>query len=716
MSPPSARARVLAVALVGLAGVGHAANYSQLWLTYTPLSPSMIAALNYTHLVCGSGGNASAGAAPRAAAPLDVACDELQAGLGAMMGANLTLGAGPRAPGGRAVVVSVAGALAPAWPPQPALDAYAISVGADGTTTVSSASATGALYGAWRLLSLAQRESPALLAPGVAEASAPGAALRVWNLWDNLDGSVERGYAGASILYPLARADARRVRDYARLLASVGINALVVDNVNACGAGNAALLASANLAALAPLAAAFYAVGIHVLLTPCWTSPAGVGGLNSSDPRDARVAAWWARKALEAAAVLPAGAFRGFLFKGDTEGQPGPADDNMTELEGANALARLVAPAGAVVVWRAFSHPPGGRDLPVDQALFQFQRFAGWDGATEPNVVLQTKNGPFDFQVREPVHALFGALPRVNVILELEVTLEYLGQNRHALALPPQWASYLGFDLGAPPPRARAAAADTTLAGVVSRGALSGIAGVSNLGASADWAGSPLSTANTFGFGRLAWAPAAPAAAPLEEWARLCFARSAPGAPEALVALLADTWAAYENFTASLGWGFAAGGDHYEMDPAARVDYTNASATRVGYARGAPGAYGSMYNAAQAAAFTSLDDCPEELLLAFHNVPYGHALRGARYGGLSVLEWIRASHAAGAAASAGFARQWAALEGRLNVSAFAVAGQTEADVFAAVAATLAAAATDAARFADTVVGYFDNLTAGAGSA
>jgi alpha-glucuronidase len=491
-----------------------------------------------------------------------------------------------------------------------------------------------------------------------------------------------------------------------------------VDNVNACGAGNEALLASANLAALAPLAAEFYAVGIHVLLTPCWTSPATVGGLNSSDPRDARVAAWWAAKAREAAATLPAGAFRGLLFKGDTEGQPGPADDNMTELEGANTLARLVAPVGAIVVWRAFSHPPGGRDLPVDQALFQFERFAGWNGATEDNVVLQTKNGPFDFQLREPVHALFGRLPRVNVILELEVTLEYAGQNKHAVALSPQWASYLAFDLGAPPAAAGAplppsGPVDTTLAGVIGRGTYSGIAGVSNIGADANWAGLLLSTANTFSFGRLAWDPKAPPLAALTEWALLSFAGSAPGAPEAVVALLADTWEAYENFTASLGWGFVCGGDHYEMDPALREDYHNASATHVGYARGAPGGYAGAYNGPVAAAFQSVDACPEELLLAFHNVPYNHTLKGARYGGLSVLGWIRASHAAGAASSAGFARQWAALAGRLNVSAFAVGGQTEGAVFAAASATLVAAAADAARFAGIVVGFFDNKTAGA---
>jgi alpha-glucuronidase len=175
---------------------------------------------------------------------------------------------------------------------------------------------------------------------------------------------------------------------------------------------------------------------------------------------------------------------------------------------------------------------------------------------------------------------------------------------------------------------------------------------------------------------------------------------------------MADSWEAYENFTASLGWGFVCAGDHYHMDPKLRVDYTNASATRIGYARGAPGAYGSVYHAAPAAAFTSLTACPEEQLLAFHNVPYTHVLRGARYGGLTVLGWINASHAAGARTSAGFVERWGALQGQLRLTAFAVGGDTEEDVFAAVTQRLEAAAADAAMFAQNITDYFAKLVGG----
>jgi alpha-glucuronidase len=234
-----------------------------------------------------------------------------------------------------------------------------------------------------------------------------------------MDGTIARGI-DSSVLYPLANVSAARVADFARLLSSLGINALSLSNVNACHQGDEALLAPATLAQLAPIARALHAIGIHAFLVPCWSSPQYVGGLNSSDPRDARVTAWWRDSIDRIQAAFGGGVFRGFLFKGDTEGEPGPEMYNMTEQQGANYFGELLNRTGCLAIWRAFSHPPGGHNMPLDQALFQFQRFAGWDAQTQPNVVLQIKNGPYDFQVREPVHALFGALPRTSLILELE--------------------------------------------------------------------------------------------------------------------------------------------------------------------------------------------------------------------------------------------------------------------------------------------------------
>jgi alpha-glucuronidase len=701
-------ASVSCVARVTAAPEGGAGGppYSQLWLSYAPVSSAFRTALGLSSITCDAGDSTL----------LQTACAELRRGLCSMLQTNLSSADGGRA-GGAAVTVAVeaGGSGAPVWPPSPSLEGFSIVRAASGGISISARAAHGALNGAWRLLRLVQGESPALLAAGVVEASAPASPLRMWQLWDNMDGTIARGI-GSSVLYPLANVSAARVADFARLLSSLGINALSLSNVNACHQGNEALLASATLAQLAPIVRALHAFGIHAFLVPCWSSPQYVGGLNSSDPRDARVTAWWRDSIDRIQAAFGGGVFRGFLFKGDTEGEPGPEMYNMTEQQGANYFGELLNRTGCLAIWRAFSHPPGGHNMPLDQALFQFQRFAGWDAQTQPNVVLQIKNGPYDFQVREPVHALFGALPRTSLILELEALPEYVGQNTHVTSLPVQWAEYLSFDLGAPPGAAGpCAATPTTLAGVVSGGPFcnpySGMAGVSNFGSDGNWTRHILNGANTFGLGRLAWAPTLSPTAVLAEWVSAAMPGSAPPAVGALVTLLEDSWEAYENFTASLGWGFVCATDHYHMNMRlpSNVDYHNASATRVGYARGAPGAYGSMYNAAAAAAFTSLNACPEELLLSFHNVPYTHALRGARYGGLSVLGWINASHAAGARTSAGFVERWRALEGQLRLAAFAVGGDSEADVFAHVTQRLQAAAVDAAMFAHNVTEYFAEL-------
>ena len=243
-------------------------NYSQLWLSYAPVSAAFSARIAWTQLDCGGGSGGGVDG------PLPRACAELQRGLSEMLGRKLSVSdaAGAAAAGAAAVLrVQLTGEseLAPVWPPRPALEGFSLITFANASAAISSRSAQGALYGAFRLLHLVQREDVALLAPpGVVEASSPSAPLRMWNLWDNMDSSVERGYAGPSVVYPLARADPQRMADFARLLSSVGINAIVWDNVNACGNGNELLLASSNLRALAPFAAHFHAFGIHSLVRP----------------------------------------------------------------------------------------------------------------------------------------------------------------------------------------------------------------------------------------------------------------------------------------------------------------------------------------------------------------------------------------------------------------------------------------------------------------
>ena len=457
-----------------------------LWLNYArPVSSSFSAAF----------GAISTLSCPNHTAfePTGRACQELSDGFAGMLGRRPALVAqdaseyrGGKGGGGPGTVTLVAAptadspamaaapfvAMAP-WPPEPEAEGWVLegSSRAPGGITVTSRSGAGVLYGAFRLLHLVRREAQELLVgegegegvgpgvgvPGGTKAaagnppgappmappwirSAPASPLRAWNLWDNRDRSVERGYAGKSVFQyeKLPETMLPRYRDYARLLASTGVNVIVWDNVNACGNDNQYMLNASVIVAMQPLVALFYDYGVRSFVVPCYSSPIEVGGLATADPFDESVSEWWARTAatiqetweggIAASEAGEAGhrpfAFGGFLLKADCEGEPGPGTYKRTELEGANAMADALAPVGAVAIWRAFAHPPSGED----QALYQFNLFEAWNkpNATRPNVVLQCKNGPFDFQVREPVHSLFGHLTNVNLILEFQATQEYV--------------------------------------------------------------------------------------------------------------------------------------------------------------------------------------------------------------------------------------------------------------------------------------------------
>jgi len=686
------------------------------------------------------------------------------------------------------------------WPPLPSSEAFTIHTDVAACAkniVVTGESAQGVLHGTWRLLHHLRTESEALMSAlgtsTILESDAPTTPIRAWDLWDNADGSIERGYAGRSIIYPLGTVETSsagntsvRQRDYGRLLSSIGINLVLWDNVNACGHGNSNLLASAQISQLAPIVSFFYSYGIHSMLTPCFTSPQHLGGLHTSDPGALAVQQWWQHTARAIAAAWDTGAFRGFMFKGDSEGQPGPNMYNMTELEGANFFGDMLDSAvsyedqrqhfphhpsssssssssrrrrsagsssknisDAIVIWRAFAHPPGPEgSLTNDQAIYQFRRFAGWEGRTRKNVVLQTKNGPLDFQVREPVHALFGALPSVNIICEVQATQEYLGQARHLSALAPQWEAYLSFELGAPDldtskDAGTSTATVMTLGDRVAGGPLtpfSGMAAVSNFGLDGNWTGHILSAVNTYAFGRLAWAPVSKATSAsvstsasasarastvqmtasraVGEWVNASFPGSSIHALAELTAMVLSSWETFESYTANLGWGYySANGsaghycDHYCVDMPFRKSYTNTSKTHLGYQRTA---FAASYNAPMNTTLASVETCPEELLLSFHNVPYTHQLRGERYGGMTVLEWIRSTHGAGAREAARYVSRWEALRGKLDMgsydgsSADSSAGMAGSS-FDDVVARLEVGATDAAKFSAEIVAYFDKL-------
>ncbi|HET7378707.1 MAG TPA: alpha-glucuronidase family glycosyl hydrolase, partial [Gaiellales bacterium] len=362
----------------------------------------------------------------------------------------------------------------------------------------------GVLYGAFALLRLIQTQRPL---GDLALVSAPALRLRLLDHWDNLDGTVERGYAGRSLwdwsrLPDSPGAMDPRYRDYARANASLGINGSVLTNVNA----DARVLAPAFLGKVAALAGVFRPYGIRVYLTARFSAPIELGGLATADPLDSAVRTWWRRKVDEIYHVVPD--FGGFLVKANSEGQPGPQDYHRTHADGANMLADALRPHGGVVMWRAFVY---SSEVPSDRVRQAYDEFVPLDGQFRDNVLLQVKNGPLDFQPREPFHPLFGAMRRTPLLMEAQITKEYLGQDTHLAFLAPLWEEVLRADTYARGP------------GSTVGQEIRGLAGVANVGSDRDWCGSDFNQANWYAFGRLAWDHSLSSAAIADEWIRMTF-------------------------------------------------------------------------------------------------------------------------------------------------------------------------------------------------
>ena len=372
---------------------------------------------------------------------------------------------------------------------------------------VASTGDRGVLYGAFHLLRLLQTQR-SVTRLDVTER--PANPLRLANHWDNLDRSAERGYAGLSIFHwdELPETLPHYV-DYARALASVGINGTVVNNVNA----NAQFLSSEMIQGLAPLADILRAWGVKFHLSANFASPMVLGGLDTADPADAGVQAWWRDKATEIYDHIPD--FGGFLVKANSEGQPGPLDYGRTHADGANMLADALRPHGGIVMWRAFVWHDA-----ETWAQEAYETFQPLDGKFADNAILQIKNGPIDFQLREPAHPLFGALPQTNSMMELQITQEYSGQSTHLCYAVPMWKQVYDFDT-------HAAGAGTTVADIVEGSVYdyrhSGVAGVMNFGSDTNWTRHHLAAANTHGFARLAWNPGFAPAQVADEWVRMTF-------------------------------------------------------------------------------------------------------------------------------------------------------------------------------------------------
>lgn len=485
----------------------------------------------------------------------------------------------------------------------------------------------GILYGTYHLLRL-QETGADCSALYVKEK--PVYSYRLLNHWDNLDGTVERGYAGRSLWNwaELPEISSSRYQEYARLNASIGINGVVLNNVNA----SPQILSPDYLVKVQALAQVFRPYGIKVFLSINFSSPAALGGLPTSDPLDKDVQRWWRDKVRDIYRCIPD--FGGFLVKANSEGLPGPQDFGRTHADGANMLADALEPFGGIVMWRAFVYNPGDED----RAKQAYSEFMPLDGAFRKNVVIQVKNGPVDFQPREPFSPLFGAMRKTSVMPEFQITQEYLGFSNHVAYLAPLWKECLDADTY------QNGAGSTVMrmtATPLFPGAITAIAGVANIGTDTNWCGHPLAQANWYAFGRLAWNPQLTSGEIVEEWIRQTFDMP-QDAEQSVKELMLGSREAVVNYMMPLGlhhlfaWGHHYGPEPWCAVPGARPDwmpsyYHKADTFGIGFDRSRSGSNAvSQYHEPLCDLYDGAESCPENLLLWFHHVTWQHKMRSGR--------------------------------------------------------------------------------------
>ncbi|WP_142125036.1 alpha-glucuronidase family glycosyl hydrolase [Pseudoxanthomonas sp. 3HH-4] len=502
-----------------------------------------------------------------------------------------------------------------------------VRVGGHAATVIAANTDVGVLYGSFHFLRLLQT-GQTIDALDVRES--PRVKLRVLNHWDNLDGYVERGYAGASIWdwHTLPDYLDPRYTDYARANASLGINGTVLNNVNA----NALSLTPMYLDKTRALASVFRPYGIRVYLSARFSAPMEIGGLQTADPLDPAVRRWWKDKADEIYRLIPD--FGGFLVKANSEGQPGPQDYGRSHIDGANMLAEALAPHGGTVMWRAFVY---SHEEPEDRAKQAYTEFVPHDGKFRDNVLVQVKNGPVDFQPREPFHPLFGAMPRTPLMLELQITKEYLGFATHLVYLGPLYEEVLAADTHA---RGTGSTVRKVIDGTLEGHALTGMAGVANIGADRQWSGSHFDQANWYVYGRLAWNPSLTARGIADEWVRMTFSDDDRVVAPVVEMMMGSRQAAVDYMT-PLGLHHLMGrGHHYGPGPwvqgGPRADWTSvyyhhADLQGIGFDRSATGSNAvAQYFPPVARQFGDVERVPEEFLLWFHHVPWDHPMASGR--------------------------------------------------------------------------------------
>ena len=496
----------------------------------------------------------------------------------------------------------------------------------------------GLLYGAFALLRLIETRRPV---DSLSMTSVPRIQYRLLDHWDNLDGSIERGYAGNS-LWKWDELPSRldpRYTDYARANASIGINGAVLNNVNA----DPRILDGEHLTKIAALSKVFRPYGIRVFLSINFASPmkgkfeldgnrtGGIGNLATADPLDPKVRDWWKKKVAEIYRAIPD--FGGFLVKANSEGMPGPQDYHRTHADGANMLAEALAPFHGVVMWRAFVYD---QDVDFDRVKRSYKEFVPLDGQFHSNVFIQAKNGPLDFQPREPVQPLFGAMPRTPLMLELQITQEYLGHSTHLVYLAPMWKEYLDFDLHAKGPGSTLA---SIIDGSLQKYAMTGIAGVANTGSDRNWCGHFFAQANWYAFGRLAWDQTLSASAIAEEWIRMSLSND-PKVVSSIRSMMMGSREACVNYMEPLGLHHIMQTDfHYGPEPSydkGRPDWTpvyyhRADSIGLGFDRSSTGSGATaQYFSPLKEQFDNLETCPEIYLLWFHHVPWTYRMKSGR--------------------------------------------------------------------------------------
>ncbi len=535
-------------------------------------------------------------------------------------------------------------------------------------TVIASETEIGALYGAFHFLRLLQT-GQSLDKLNISEK--PRLQVRMLNHWDNLNGSIERGYAGRSLWDWNALPDKvdPRLRDYARLNASLGINATALNNVNA----NALSLNTAYLRKAAAIADVFRPYGIRVFLSARFSAPMELGGLKTADPLDPAVVEWWKKKADEIYQLIPN--FGGFLVKANSEGQPGPRTYNRDHVDGANMLAAAVAPHHGIVIWRAFVYDA---KPDYDRAAAAYDNLQPFDGKFAANVLLQVKNGPIDFQPREPFHPIFGAMPKTQVIPELQITQEYLGFSNHLAFLAPMWREVLDADTYA---QGKGSTVTKTIDGSLYQQKITGIAGVANTGSDLNWTGHHLTQSNWYAFGRLAWNPDLSSKQIADEWIRMTLTNDAK-AVSTLTRMLTESHEAVVDYMTPLGlhhimWG----GHHYGPAPwwsrEARADwnptyYHRADEKGLGFDRTATGSNSIMqYHQAVRDRFADLKTTPENLITWFHHVPWDYRMRSGRifWDELALhyqrgVDWVRTTR-----------KDWASLSRTIDPERYAAVAQ-----------------------------------------